>query len=96
MGIQVSDVDSAEEARAIGRAKFRRSAPRHLGQGMYTGYRAGGRHATEYAPWANANIIVCVSIDRSRPGECRGDRATEGIDMIAYGPPTSVRATISS
>ena len=31
---------------------------------MHTGYRShGARHATEYAPWANANIIVCVSIE---------------------------------
>ena len=66
MGIQVSDVDTVEEARAIVReAKYPPIGNRGIsGQGMHTGYRSfGARHATEYAPWANANIIVCVSIE---------------------------------
>src|ERR1700750_2502756 len=66
MGVQVSEVDSAEEARAIVReAKYPPIGNRGIsGQGMHTGYRSyGARHATEYAPWANANTIVCVSIE---------------------------------
>src|ERR1700753_1080737 len=66
MGIQVSEVDNVAEARAI--VKVAKSPPignRGIsGQGMHTGYRSyGARHATEYAPWANANIIVCVAIE---------------------------------
>ena len=34
------------------------------GQGPHTGYKSyGARHATEYAPWANENIIICPSIE---------------------------------
>jgi hypothetical protein len=96
MGVQVSEVDNVEEARAIVReAKYPPIGNRGIsGQGMHTGYRShGARHASEYAPWANANIIVCVSIEsleaqisrRSRP---RGHRH----DCLC--PPTSVRAWV--
>ena len=89
MGIQVSEVDSVEEARAVVReAKYPPIGNRGIaGQGMHTGYRGyGARHATEYAPWANANIIVCVSIE-SLEGldNVEAIAAVEGIDMIAYG-----------
>jgi 2-keto-3-deoxy-L-rhamnonate aldolase RhmA len=66
MGIQVSEVDNAEEARTIVReAKCPPVGNRSIaGQGMHTGYRSyGARHSSEYAPWANANIIVCPSIE---------------------------------
>ena len=62
MGIQVSEVENAEEARAIVReAKYPPIGNRGIaGQGMHTGYKSyGARHLSEYAPWANANIIVC-------------------------------------
>ncbi len=89
MGVQVSEVDSVEEARAIVReAKYPPIGNRGIaGQGMHTGYRGyGARHATEYAPWANANIIVCVSIE-SLEGldNVEAIAAVEGVDMIAYG-----------
>ena len=89
MGVQVSEVDNAEEARAIAReAKYPPIGNRGIsGQGMHTGYRSyGARHASEYAPWANANIIVCVSIESLEGLEnVEAIAAVEGIDMIAYG-----------
>jgi len=89
MGVQVSEVDSVEEARAIVRqAKYPPIGERGIsGQGMHTGYRShGARHATEYAPWANANIITCVSIESLEGLEnVEAIAAVEGIDMIAYG-----------
>jgi 4-hydroxy-2-oxoheptanedioate aldolase len=89
MGVQVSEVDNVEEARAIvAQAKYPPIGNRGIsGQGMHTGYRShGARHATEYAPWANANIIVCVSIESLEGLEnVEAIAATEGIDMIAYG-----------
>ncbi len=43
-------------------------------------------NATEYAPWANANIMVCVSIESLEGLEnIAAIAAVEGIDMIAYG-----------
>lgn len=89
MGIQVSEVDTVEEARAIVQlAKYPPIGNRGIsGQGMHTGYRShGARHATEYAPWANANIIVCAAIE-SLEGldNVEAIAAVEGIDMIAYG-----------
>ena len=89
MGVQVSEVDNAEEARALIRvAKYPPIGNRGIsGQGMHTGYKSyGARHATEYAPWANANTIVCVSIE-SLEGlhNVEAIAAVEGIDMIAYG-----------
>jgi 2-keto-3-deoxy-L-rhamnonate aldolase RhmA len=89
MGVQVSDVDNAEEARAIvAQAKFPPLGQRGIsGQGMHTGYRSyGARHATEYAPWANANVIVCVSIESLEGLEnVEAIAGVDGIDMIAYG-----------
>ena len=89
MGIQVSEVDNADEACAIARqAKYPPIGDRGISsQGMHTGYRSyGARHASEYAPWANANIIVCVSIESLEGLEnVETIAAVEGIDMIAYG-----------
>ena len=89
MGVQVSEVDNVEEARAIVRqAKYPPIGDRGIsGQGMHTGYRShGARHATEYAPWANANIIICVSIESLEGLEnVEAIAAVDGIDMIAYG-----------
>jgi 2-keto-3-deoxy-L-rhamnonate aldolase RhmA len=89
MGVQVSEVDSPEEARAIvAQAKFPPVGHRGLsGQGMHTGYRSyGARHASEYAPWANANVIVAVSIESLEGLEnVEAIAAVDGIDMIAYG-----------
>ena len=89
MGIQVSEVDNAEEARAIARlAKYPPIGNRGIsGQGPHTGYKSyGARHATEYAPWANENIILFPSI-KSLEGleNVEEIAAVEGIDMIAYG-----------
>jgi HpcH/HpaI aldolase/citrate lyase family len=89
MGIQVSEVNNTEEACAIVReAKHPPIGNRGIaGQGMHTGYKShGARHLSEYAPWANANIIVCPSIE-SLEGldNVEAIVAVEGIDMIAYG-----------
>jgi hypothetical protein len=54
---------------------------------MHTGYRShGARHATEYSPWSNANIIVCVSIESLEGLEnVEAIAAEEVIAMIANG-----------
>ena len=89
MGIQVSEVENAEEARAIVRlAKYPPIGNRGIsGQGPHTGYNSyGARHATEYAPWANENIIIFPSIESLEGLENVEEiAAVEGIDMIAYG-----------
>lgn len=89
MGIQVSEVDTVEEAKGIVNvAKFPPIGDRGIsGQGMHTGYRGyGARHAVDYAPWANANIVTCVSIESLEGLEnVEAIAAVEGIDMIAYG-----------
>ena len=89
MGIQISEVDTAEEARAIVEvAKYPPIGNRGLsGQGPHTGYKSyGARHTTEYAPWANENIILCPSIESLEGLEnVEAIAAVEGIDMIAYG-----------
>ena len=89
MGIQVSEVETAQEARAIVRlAKYPPIGNRGIsGQGPHTGYKSyGARHATEYAPWANENIIICPSIESLEGLENVEEiAAVEGIDMIAYG-----------
>src|SRR5690349_3180088 len=66
MGIQVSEVETVEEAQAIVRlAKYPPLGNRGIsGQGPHTLYKSyGRRHATEYAPWANENIILFPSIE---------------------------------
>jgi 2-keto-3-deoxy-L-rhamnonate aldolase RhmA len=89
MGIQVSEVETAQEARAIVRlAKYPPIGNRGIsGQGPHTGYKSyGARHTTEYAPWANENIIICPSIESLEGLENVEEiAAVEGIDMIAYG-----------
>ena len=89
MGIQVSEVESAQDARAIVRlAKYPPIGNRGIsGQGPHTGYRSyGARHATEYAPWANENIVLCPSIESLEGLENVEEiAAVDGIDMIAYG-----------
>jgi 2-keto-3-deoxy-L-rhamnonate aldolase RhmA len=89
MGIQVSEVDNAEEARAIVReAKYPPTGNRGIaGQGPHTGYKSyGARHLSDYAPWANENVIVCPSIESLEGLEnVEAIAAVEGIDMIAYG-----------
>lgn len=89
MGIQISGVDNAEEARAIVQeAKYPPIGNRGISQmGSHTGYKGyGDRYQAEYSPWANDNIIVCPSIE-SLEGLANVDEiaAVEGIDMIAYG-----------
>ena len=89
MGIQISGVDNADEARAIVReAKYPPVGSRGMsGMGPHTGYKSyGSRYLTEYSPWANDNIIICPSIE-SLEGLKNVDAiaAVEGIDMIAYG-----------
>src|SRR5204862_2476589 len=89
MGIQVSEVETAQEARAIVRlVKYPPIRHRGIsGQGPHTGYRSyGPRHATEYSPWANENIIICPSIESLEGLEnVETIAAVEGIDMLAYG-----------
>jgi len=89
MGIQVSEIENADEARAIVReAKYPPIGNRGIaGLGLHTGYRGyGARHLSDYAPWANDNIIVCPSIE-SLEGLANVDEiaAVQGIDMIGYG-----------
>jgi 2-keto-3-deoxy-L-rhamnonate aldolase RhmA len=89
MGIQISDVDNAEEARAIVQvAKYPPIGNRGISQmGPHTGYKSyGGRYHAEYSPWANDNIISCPSIESLEGLEnVEKIAAVEGIDMIAYG-----------
>src|SRR5437588_7432981 len=89
MGIQVSEVETAEEARAIVRlAKYPPIGNRGIsGQGPHTGYKSyGPRHATEYAPWANENIIIFPSIESLEGLEnVEKIAAVEGMDMTADG-----------
>jgi 2-keto-3-deoxy-L-rhamnonate aldolase RhmA len=100
MGIQVSEVETAREARAIVRlAKYPPIGNRGIsGQGPHTGYKSyGARHATEYAPWANENIILCPSIESLEGLENVEEiAAVEGIDMIAYGHSDLSRAAWGS
>jgi 2-keto-3-deoxy-L-rhamnonate aldolase RhmA len=89
MGIQVSEVENAEEARAIVRlAKYPPIGNRGIsGQGPHTGYKSyGPRHATEYAPWANENIIIFPSIE-SLDGLENVEKiaAVKGVDVIHVG-----------
>jgi 2-keto-3-deoxy-L-rhamnonate aldolase RhmA len=66
MGIQISGVENAEEARGIVReAKYPPIGIRGMsGMGPHTGYKSyGSRYQTEYAPWANENVILCPSIE---------------------------------
>ena len=91
MGIQVSEVDNAEEARAIAQvAKYPPIGDRGIsGQGMHTGYRSyGARHASEYAPWANANIIVCVSIEAAASSAHHSTAACDPDRIVDHFPPT--------
>ena len=81
MGVQVSEVDSVEEARAIvrrGKISADRQS-RHLG--------AGDAHRIQ-EPWRPPRVRVCavgqcqhhrLRVDRiaRRPGECRGDRGRQ-------------------
>jgi 2-keto-3-deoxy-L-rhamnonate aldolase RhmA len=89
MGIRVSEVETAEEARAIVRlAKYPPIGNRSIsGQGPHTGYRSyDARRATEYVPWANRNIIISPSIESIEGLENVEEiAAVEGIDLIAYG-----------
>jgi len=89
MGVQVSEVDNAEEARAIVRlGKYPPLGNRGIsGQGPHTSYKNyGRRHAAEYAPWANENVIICLSIESLEGLEnVEAIAAVPGIDMIAYG-----------
>src|ERR1700726_3758377 len=55
---------SAEVSPKSWRRFSRRMVSGISGQGPHTGYKSyGARHATEYAPWANENIIICPSIE---------------------------------
>ena len=66
MGIQISGVETAEEARAIVQeAKYPPLGHRGIsGMGPHTGYQGyGAAYQTTYAPWANDNIIICPSIE---------------------------------
>ena len=89
MGIQISDVDTADEARAIVQlAKYPPIGNRGISQmGSHTNYKGfGSRYHTEYSPWANDNVIVCPSIESLEGLEnVEAIAAIEGIDMIAYG-----------
>ena len=89
MGIQISGVDNAEEARAIVQeAKYPPIGHRGIsGMGPHTGYKSyGATYHTTYSPWANENIIICPSIESLAGLEnVEAIAAVEGIDMLAYG-----------
>jgi 2-keto-3-deoxy-L-rhamnonate aldolase RhmA len=66
MGIQISEVETAAEARDIAQlAKYPPIGNRGISQmGSHTSYKGyGARYHTEYSPWANDNIIICPSIE---------------------------------
>ena len=86
MGIQISDVDNAEEARAIvQQAKYPPIGNRGISQmGPHTGYRSyGARYQTEYSPWANENVIICPSIE-----------SLEGLENVELVCPVSTKPYI--
>ncbi len=89
MGIQISEVETADEARAIvQQAKYPPIGNRGISQmGSHTSYKSyGARYGAEYSPWANDNIIICPSIESLEGLEnVEAIAAVEGIDMIAYG-----------
>ena len=89
MGIQISEVDTADEARAIVQlAKYPPIGNRGISQmGSHTNYKGyGPNFHTDYSPWANDNIIICPSIESLEGLEnVEAIAAVEGIDMIAYG-----------
>ena len=89
MGIQISEVETAEEARAIVQlAKYPPIGNRGISQmGSHTNYKGyGANFHTDYSPWANDNIIICPSIESLEGLEnVEAIAAVEGIDMIAYG-----------
>lgn len=88
-GIQISEVETAAEARAIAQlAKYPPIGNRGISQmGSHTHYKGfGSRYHTEYSPWANENIIICPSIESLEGLEnVEAIAAVDGIDMIAYG-----------
>ncbi len=88
-GIQISEVETVEEARAIVQlAKYPPIGNRGISQmGSHTNYKGyGARYATEYAPWANQNTLICPSIESLEGLEnVEKIAAVDGIDMIAYG-----------
>jgi len=74
-------------ARSCAKPSTHPREPRMSGDGTHTGYQSyGNRYQTEYAPWANENVILCPSIE-SLEGlkNVAAIAAVEGIDMIAYG-----------
>jgi 2-keto-3-deoxy-L-rhamnonate aldolase RhmA len=89
MGIQISGVDNADEARVIVQeAKYPPLGHRGIaGTGPHTGYRSyGASYHTAYSPWANANVIICPSIESLEGlANVEAIAAVEGIDMLAYG-----------
>src|ERR1700730_17655366 len=89
LSLQVSEVETAGEARAIVRlAKYPPIGNRGIsGQGPHTGYKSyGARPAAEYAPGADENMIRCPTSDSLEGLEkVEKTAAVEVIDMIAYG-----------
>jgi 2-keto-3-deoxy-L-rhamnonate aldolase RhmA len=69
MGIQISGVDNAEEARVIVReAKYPPLGSRGMsGMGPHTGYQSyGNRYQTEYAPWGTRTSSSVRRSSRSK------------------------------
>ena len=88
MGIQVSEVETAQEARVIVRlAKYPPIGNRGIsGQGPHTGYKSyGPRHATLYVPGPTKHHPIPFDRFARGPGDVEEIAAVEGIDMIAYG-----------
>ena len=88
-GIQISEVETVEEARAIVQlSKYPPIGNRGISQmGPHTNYKSfGARYGAEYGPWANDNVIICPSIESLEGLEnVEAIAAVQGIDMIAYG-----------
>ena len=88
-GIQISEVETVEEARAIVQlSKYPPIGNRGISQmGPHTHYKSfGARYGAEYGSWANDNVIICPSIESLEGLEnVEAIAAVEGIDMIAYG-----------
>ena len=75
MGIQVSEVETAQEARAIVRlAKYPPIGNRGIsGQGPHTGYKSyGARHATEYPKPTRAGRLKAATSRAVPSGAARG------------------------
>ena len=87
MGIQVSNVETVEEARAIvNEAKYAPMGNRGIAlHGMNTDY--ADVDAKEFLPWANSQTMIAAAMESPKGIEnVDAIAAVEGIDIINIGP----------